>query len=119
LNKALAGSLVAVSLFVAVGCGDDDDSDSADTATTETQAAADTGAAQDLETYLKDSPAKKSISYVEEVDGELKIWTRLDATKVTDEEAGRQVCQLAAKSGVPGAEEAVVVDAGAEEFPPC
>jgi hypothetical protein len=121
MKKALTASLVAISLCWTVGCGDDDDedSDSAGTATTDTQATTDSQAAQDLESYLKDSPAKQSISYVEEVDGELKIWTRLNAAAVTDDNAGRQVCKLAAESGVPGAESAVVVDAGAEEFPPC
>ncbi len=127
MNKAFAASLVAVSLFVAVGCGDDDDDDdgdSANTGTTTEQAGQQpfphlAEAASRLEGYLKDGKRGQVISYVEAADGELKVWTRLNAAAATDEKAAREICQLAAKSGVPEAQDAVVVDAGAEEFPPC
>jgi ABC-type glycerol-3-phosphate transport system substrate-binding protein len=114
--------LLTVSFLAAAGCGDDDDeSSSAGTGTTqeETATAADSQAAQDLETYLKKQKVAKNVSYVEAVDGELKIWTLLNAAAATDDKPARQVCRAAIESGIPAAEGAHLLDAGAEEFFRC
>ncbi|MGH2837606.1 MAG: hypothetical protein ACRDJY_04555 [Thermoleophilaceae bacterium] len=121
--------LLAVSFVVAAGCGDDDDdSDTPGAAQDQGSASVDSQAAEQLETYLKKHTRKIKgeqtrrgavISYVEAVDGELNIWTRLNAASVVDEKPARQVCRIAIASDIPEAEGAHLLDAGAEEFTRC
>ena len=94
---------------------------SGDTGTTqeETATTADSQAAQDLEAYLKKHDVARSVSYVEAADGDLTIWTRLNAGAAPDDKPARQVCRAAIESGIPEAEGAHLLDAGAEEFFRC
>jgi hypothetical protein len=121
-RRAVVTLLVLASTAGGVACGDDDDSESSGAEPTEVEntGSANTDAAKDLETYLKkETTGRNVISYVESVDGELKIWTLLNAEAAPDEKPAREICRLAIKSGVPEAHGAHLVDAGDAEFFRC
>jgi hypothetical protein len=111
------------------GCGDDDEDAGGDRATQPAgKEAPDTAAAQRLETYLKKNTKHlkaghtatgEVISFVEASNGELKIWTFLNAELPTEEATASKVCRVAKASGVPEANGALVVDGGDVELQRC
>ena len=85
-------------------------------------------AAQRLEAYLKQNTKHLKaghtatgdvISFVEATNGELKIWTFLNADIPSETATAGKVCRVAQASGVPEANGALVVDGGDVELQRC
>jgi hypothetical protein len=132
--KAGTGALSAAFAGLAlVSCGDDRDEqprgdEGQQQQQTPSQRAPDAAAAERLETYLKNHakqlPAGNAkggqvISFVEASNGELKIWAFLNADVQDEEVKAAKVCRVAKESGVPEAQDAVVVDGGGVELQRC
>jgi hypothetical protein len=131
INRIQCLAAVAAAALALVACGDDGDEQSRpdeERQQVASQGAPDTAAAQRLETYLKKNTKQlkarhtatgEVISFVEASNGELKIWTFLNAEIPTERATAPKVCQVAMASGVPEANGALVVDGGDVELERC
>jgi hypothetical protein len=131
MNKLQCFAAAAAAGLALVACGDDGDEQSrADEAPQQaaSQGPPDTAAAQHLETYLKKNTKHlrarhtatgEVISFVEASNGELKIWTFLNADLPSEEATAGKVCRVAKASRVPEANGALVVDGGDVELQRC
>ena len=118
--------IALVAGVVLAGCGGDDDGEGA-----EQQNGDIAGAAQRLESYLKENTedisgdAQKQgerlqvVSSVRPAGGKLKIFTGLNADVTADDEPAQEICSVARKSSVPQAKGASVVDAGDAQLARC
>ena len=130
MNKLQCFAAAAAGLAL-VACGDDGDEQSRTDEGRQqaaSQGAPDTAAVQRLETYLKKNTKHLKaghtatgdvISFVEATNGELKIWTFLNADLPSEEATAGKVCRVAQASGVAEANRALVVDGGDVELQRC
>jgi hypothetical protein len=128
MQRFVAAAAAALAL---VACGDDGDEQSRtdeERRQVASQGAPDTAAAQRLEADLKENTKQLTarhtatgevISFVEASNGELKVWTFLNADIATERATAPKVCRAAIASGVPEANGALVVDGGGVELQRC
>jgi hypothetical protein len=119
---ARTAPLAAITLvgLALAGCGGDDDDKADGGATPE--------AAQRVETYLQENTKDlrgsqaepgKVVSDVQATDGKLKVVTFLNDGVPGDRDVAKKLCDAVKASGVEGADEAAVVDAGDVEIQRC
>ncbi len=131
MNKLRCFAAAAAAGLALVACGDGGD-EQARTDEARQQAASqeapDPAAAKRLETYLKKNTKQlkarhtatgEVVSFVEASNGELKIWTFLNADLPSEKATAGKVCRVAKASGMPEANGALVVDGGDVELQRC